>query len=160
MAHPATIPKLLPPKLNMEPANDVFQSRNLLFQGLILGWTMLNFRGVKPVVLPVFVSHTPCLACCVANTLVSKWRRASNKNPWHRWTKIPAIALLPETNSLLAPENWWLGVGRRSFPLGFRPIFRAKMLVFGRLLDVFLKLIRNCCSPMSNAQKLKFNQTF
>ncbi len=29
----------------MEPENDGFQSRNLLFQGLIFRWTMLNYRG-------------------------------------------------------------------------------------------------------------------
>ena len=34
------------PKFNMEPKNDGFQSRNLLFQGAIFRWTMLNFRRV------------------------------------------------------------------------------------------------------------------
>ena len=35
-----------PPKFNMEPENDGFQIRNLLFQGAMFRWTMLNFRGV------------------------------------------------------------------------------------------------------------------
>ena len=34
------------PKFNMEPKNDGFQVRNLLFQGATFRWTMLNFGRV------------------------------------------------------------------------------------------------------------------
>ena len=115
---------------------------------------MLNFRGVKPVVLPVFVSHTPCLACCVANTLVSKWRKASNKNQWQRWTKIPAITILPETKTACLPlkiDGW-----ETIFSSWVSAYLQSENVSFRGANQCFL-IIRNCCSPMGNVQKLKFS---
>ena len=43
------------------------------------------------------------------------------------------IDTLPETN--IAPENGWLEC---YFPIGFRPIFRGKLLVSGRVMVVLL----------------------
>ena len=50
----------------------------------------------------------------------------------HTWINLTksTIDTFPETN-IFASENGWLG--RRSFPFGFRPIFREELLVSGRV---------------------------
>ena len=43
-------------KFNMEAKNDGFQVRNLLFQGAIFRWTMLNFGRVSIWICPMHSS--------------------------------------------------------------------------------------------------------
>ncbi len=76
---------------NSSPKNDGFQARNLLFQGAIFGWTMLNFGRVSRTSPDINTSKFVWSPLCQGMQLVSsgynpvlmqKGMKASDLREW------------------------------------------------------------------------------
>ena len=93
--------------------------------------------------------HTP-LPNVKARNLSSQWCNSKV------FAKINGKITLPETNSK-SPYKWMVGI--RSFPIGFRPIFRGEPLVSGRVYPTpfFLRFQTRfqpkCCNKMTGQVK-------
>ena len=108
----------------------------------LLKMSFFHCHVSSPGVNSLFVLWSVCFSPSIVRqatlSYVALWSLASTvmaQLSWVVWIVDWGVTI-PETD--IAPENEWL---EDEFPLGFRPIFRDELLVFGRvILSLFTTL--------------------